>query len=108
MFGNSEWFTTTPCGCVAKPASKQGWLYLLAWAGVLFVPAALIYAVNQDALAAFFWLVPSFGMFVVDQRSHAKTLVAKKRREQDVFFIGPDDVPANEAATPHYELRLRK
>ena len=108
MFGNSEWFTTTPCGCVAKPASKQGWLYLLAWTGVLIVPAALIYAVNHEAIAALFWLIPAFVTFVFDQRTHAKTLLAKKRREQDVFFIGLDDAPANEAATPHYELRLRR
>jgi hypothetical protein len=107
MFGNSEWFSSTSC-CVAKPASKQGWLYLLAWAGVVFVPAALIYAVNQEVLAALFWIVPALAAFAFDQRAHVKAIRAKRRREQDVFFIGFDDAPANEAATPHYELRLRR
>lgn len=62
MFGKSEWFRPKTKGWGLHPIKWQGWLYTLAWMGVIAAPFAALVTRNQ-AGESLVWLMASLGIF---------------------------------------------
>ena len=51
MFGKPEWFVKRQAGWGLQPVTWQGWVYTLAWAGLIGAPLIALLARQQWAEA---------------------------------------------------------
>ncbi len=102
MFGKSEWFTRVfHWGLV--PNSRQGWIYATVWAGVVTLPALLLWW-QRGTLAAVVWLVASVLLAVWEGRSLLASMESAERK--NLFFIGEEDGDSK-VATRNFDLHVR-
>lgn len=105
MFGNPTWFRPRSKGWGVRPATWQGWLYSLAWAGVILLPFWGLMARHQVAEAVA-WVVVSGGLLALDVRhirgALAPVTFGAAPSQPEIWFLG------EESATPNYNLRLKK
>ena len=105
MFGKAEWFREKKFGWGLVPVTRQGYVYCLAWLGVIVAPFLLL-MLRMQVWEGFAWMAASIGLLVFDVRTILQTLKhPRKSTEEELFFIG-DDSP-NQIATQNYDMQLR-
>lgn len=67
MFGKPEWFVKKHAAWGIHPKTWQGWLYTLAWAGLISAPLVTL-ATRQQWAEAGIWLLSSVGLLAWDVR----------------------------------------
>jgi hypothetical protein len=110
MFGKPDWFVEKKIGWGLTPITWQGWLYTLAWVGVIVVPFLML-TTRGLVPEGVIWMTASIGALVWDVRNILRTMHAGDSQSADnsspVYYIG-DDEDASHMATRNYDLRLRK
>jgi hypothetical protein len=107
MFGKPVWFKQQKVCCGLRPATWQGWVYLLVWTLVLSAPFLLLSLVMQRAPEAAIWLGVSMLAMFADARAITRQIRAEIRRKEDenILYIGDEE--AGNMQTRNYNLQLK-
>lgn len=113
MFGKPSWFRPKAIGYGLKPVTWQGWVYSLAWAGVLLVPFWALLMRHQivEALA---WLGCSVAALGYDVWQIRRGMIPPVVRERPVarhandgiWFLAEENA-GTPVATRNYHLKLK-
>ncbi len=110
MFGRPSWFVEQKIGWGLTPVTWQGWLYTLAWIGVISVPFVMLMT-RGLAPEGVIWMTASIGALVWDVHRIIRAKRAGDSPVADesshVHYIGDDD-EASHVVTRNYDLRLRR
>jgi hypothetical protein len=114
MFGKPQWFVPKKFGWGLHPVTWQGWVYTLAWAGVIAAPF-IVLMMRHQPLEAGIWMLAAclalfYDVYLILRQMRGEP--AKKERPaaqsagrpNDVLFIGDDAEPV---ATRNFQLRRK-
>lgn len=105
MFGKPEWFKPKVFGWGLNPVTKQGWIYVGVWAGVLVMPFfALLF--SQGVVSALIWLFAAMGVLIWDVKDILDQM--KKTKEDENLIEIRDDEDSTKLATRKYEMEIRE
>jgi hypothetical protein len=106
MFGKPEWFRDKTFGWGLTPITWQGWLYTLAWMGVIAGPFVLLLS-RENPLGAGTWMTAMIAALVWDvwmiKRARQAALKPPVKNEP-VLYIGDDE----QLSTKNLDLQLRR
>jgi hypothetical protein len=114
MFGKPQWFVPKKFGWGLHPVTWQGWVYTVAWAGVIAAPFVALMT-RQQLLEAGVWIVAACAALVYDvylilrqmrgvPSSKEKSTGQPAAKPSEVLFIGDDAEPV---ATRNFQLRRK-
>ena len=103
MFGQPGWFRKKSIGWGLTPITWQGWIYALAWGGVIALPFVLLIT-RQQVPEAIIWMVCSMGMLVWDARKIVQAIEREERK--NMLFIG-DEEENEPVETQGFDLQVR-
>lgn len=115
MFGSPDWFKPKSIGWGLTPIRWQGWVYTLAWVGVIGLPFALLLLRGQTA-ESIAWLVVTCGALIYDVREILKkmqpavfnaTAVPPSVSQSDVLYIGDSQSGGSPVATRNYSFQRK-
>jgi len=115
MFGNPTWFRPKTTGWGLTPIRWQGWVYAVAWIGVIGLPFLLMLWWEQ-APQALVWLAVMTGGLVYDVRDIRRQMQRANFQgaspvpvaaDKDVLYIGDSDAGTRPMATRNYSLKLK-
>lgn len=116
MFGNPAWFRPKTVGWGLTPVCWQGWIYALAWIGVIGLPfvGMLWWEMAPQALV---WLAVMTGGLIYDVRDIRRQMARANFKtpgpgtpvaaDKDVLYIGDSDSGTRPLATRNYSLKLK-
>jgi hypothetical protein len=83
MFGKPEWFREKSLGWGLVPVRWQGWVYALAWSGVIAAPFLALLTTRRE-VEAMIWLAASLGALLWDVRD---VLHGIREQRKEVLYI---------------------
>ena len=87
MFGKPQWFRLKTASWGLHPIAWQGWVYSIAWMGVIAAPFLALISRHQ-APESLVWLTASLSALALDVRSIRKSL--QPQADRAVLYIGED------------------
>jgi hypothetical protein len=109
MFGKPGWFRKKNVGWGLRPVSWKGWLYAVAWAGVISGPFIGLLA-NHRLFESLVWVVVMMVALLWDVHQVRRDMdITHKDDTAEILVIDEDTEPdPSYFATRSYELRLRQ
>ena len=96
MFGKPEWFVPKKFGWGLRPVTKEGWMYTVAWCGVLCLPFVGL-LLMEKWLEAIIWIVAMIAFLLVDVKFILRAM-KRQEEEKEVFRIMDEEETRQEAA----------
>lgn len=104
MFGKPEWFKPKIFGWGLNPVTKQGWIYVGVWVGVMLIPFFALWG-TQGMISGLIWLFASMGLLIYDVKQILDAM--KKQKEDENLIEIRDEDDSTTLATRKYEMEIR-
>jgi hypothetical protein len=106
MFGKPEWFRPKSRGWGLRPTTWQGWVYALAWSGVIAIPFCTLIA-RQLVPEAVVWLLAAAGVLVWDVRQLLGG-IRHRRVSSEIQFLDDSQHGKSTLDTQGFRMRIRR
>jgi hypothetical protein len=105
MFGKPEWFVPKKFGWGLTPVTWQGWVYALAWAAAIALPANVLFF-TRGWPESVLWALAMIAFLAFDVKL---ILRAMKRREEDkelLFIMDEKETRREEVQTGKFQMHV--